>query len=93
MTLTWSSPTAYYQKLEWNGVEVYNGGTSGKGSGDVTTFSTPQIFYNGTRVKISNLLFKTNPASGPPVDMSSTDFTITLSDGSTFSFTADLCTN
>lgn len=93
LILSWSSPTAYFSKLEWNGTTVYNGASSGIGSGETVFFSSPQTIYDGSSVVISNLIFKQNPGSGPNVDMSGTVFTVTLSDGSTFSFTADQCNN
>ncbi|MFC1475026.1 type II secretion system protein [Candidatus Zixiibacteriota bacterium] len=93
MSLTWSSPTAYYAKIEWDGISVYNGGSSDKGSGDIAIFSTPQTFYNGTQIKISHLLFRANPGGGSPANMDNTDFIVTFSDGSSFNLTADLCTN
>lgn len=93
LILSWSSPTAYYSKLNWNGSTVYNAASSGVGSGETVYFSSPQTITNGSQVTISNLLFKINPGSGSNVDMSGINFTVTLSDGSTFSFTADQCNN
>lgn len=93
LVLSWSSPTAYYSKLEWNGTTVYNAASTGVGSGETVYFSSPQTIPDGSTAVISHLVFKVNPGSGANVNMSSTIFTVTLSDGSTFSFTADQCSN
>jgi type II secretory pathway pseudopilin PulG len=91
MTLIWSSPTAYYKKVTWDGTTVSNLSPSA-GSGDVSVFSSPQIINPGDQIMITVEDFKPNPnGGGAPVDMTGTDFSIEFSDGSMFDFTADFC--
>lgn len=91
ITLTWSSPTAYYKLVTWSGTTVRNSNPSA-GSGEQSNFSGTQAIANGTQLIVTVEQFKPNPnGSGPSVDMTDTEFTVAFSDGSTFTFTADLC--
>ncbi|MBU8932878.1 MAG: type II secretion system protein GspG [candidate division Zixibacteria bacterium] len=89
--LTWSSPTAYYKTVTWNGTTVRDSNPSAA-SGELSTFSASQTINDSQQIKITVENFKPNSGgSGPPVDMTGASFTIELSDGSSFTFTADLC--
>jgi type II secretory pathway pseudopilin PulG len=89
--LTWSSPTAYYKTVTWDGITVRDSSPSA-GSGDVSNFSSSQTIGDSEQTVITIEGFKPNSGGGgPPVNMLNTDFTVLFSDGSTFSFTADVC--
>lgn len=89
--LNWLSPTSYYQNVTWNAIGVRSGNPA-LGSGDVATFSSPMTINTGESVAIATYRFRSNPGGGGSnVNMTGTDFTVELSDGSTFSFTVDLC--
>ena len=88
--LTWSSPTAYYEKVKWNGNQVVDAFPR-VASGQAANFSGSQTINNAQTLLIEIEAFKDNPASGGSVDMTNTVFTVEFSDGSTFSFTADYC--
>jgi hypothetical protein len=77
--------------VNWNAVGVRSGNPA-LGSGDVATFSSPMTINVGESVAIAAYRFRSNPGGGGPnVNMTGADFTVELSDGSTFCFTADLC--
>ncbi len=92
LTATWSSPTAYYQQITWDGTTKYNAGSPGAGSGELATFTVADTIANNSSIKIELLAFKTAPPGAPSsVDMSNTTFTILLSDGSTFDISTGAC--
>ncbi|HWR82579.1 MAG TPA: hypothetical protein VN285_04700 [Candidatus Deferrimicrobium sp.] len=89
--LTWSSPTAYYKLVLWGAITVRDGNPA-LTSGSTANFTSTQILNPGQSIQILIDGFHADPGGGgPPVDMSNTTFTVQFSDGSTFSFTADLC--
>ena len=91
LTLTWSSPTAYYTTVQWGGSDVRSGEPA-LTSGSTANFTTAQILNPGESVQIKIEEFHSNAdGGGPPVDMSNTAFTVEFSDGSIISFEADLC--
>lgn len=91
ITVTWSSPTAYYKVVTWDGTTVRNSSPSAA-SGELSNFTTMQTLAGGARVQVTIEEFKPNAGGGgPPVNMLNTDFEVTFSDGSTINFTADLC--
>jgi prepilin-type N-terminal cleavage/methylation domain-containing protein len=91
LSLTWSSPAAYYKTIGWGGVDVRSGNPA-LGSGDIGTFSGGQTINDGESVSIVVEQFHSNPGGGgSPVDMSGTTFTIEFSDGSSMTLLADLC--
>lgn len=90
LTVTWPSPTAYYNIVRWNGVNIRNG-SPGLGSGDPAVFSAPEIINSGGSVLIQIESFGRNPNGGSPVDMTGAVMTVDFSDGSTITFTADSC--
>jgi len=92
MTLAWPAPTAYYRRVRWDANLVRDGNPT-LGSGDAAVFSSPQTIDPGTSVRIRVESFHENVGGGgPPVDMTGAQFTVVFSDGSTITFTADLCT-
>lgn len=90
LTLTWSSPTAFYTVVKWNGVNLRSG-NPGLGSGDPAVFNASQIINSGGSALIQFESFGENPNGGSPVDMTGAVMTVDLSDGSTITFTANLC--
>ncbi len=91
MTLSWPSPTAYYRNVYWDGSQVRSGSPA-LGNGGTATFTGTQTINDGTSIKIRVEQFHSNSnGGGPPVDMSNTNFTVQFSDGSSFTFVADLC--
>ncbi len=91
LTLTWTSPTAYYKTVSWNGITVRSGNPA-LGSGDTANFSSGQIINDGQAVKIGVEQFHRNSnGGGPPVDLTGAQFTVDFSDGSSITFTADYC--
>ncbi|MEZ5358097.1 MAG: prepilin-type N-terminal cleavage/methylation domain-containing protein [Candidatus Zixiibacteriota bacterium] len=91
LKLTWSSPTAYYQNVFWGGTQVRSGSPA-LGSGGTAVFSSTRTINAGASAQIRIEQFHRNSnGGGPPVDMTDTDFTVELSDGTTFTFRADLC--
>ncbi len=90
LTLTWPSPTGYYNRVIWNG-NVIRDGAPGLGSSDPAVFAAPQTINPGDEVLIQIETFGANPGGGTPVDMTGAVITVDFSDGSTINFTADLC--
>ncbi len=96
ITLVWSSPTAFYQYVVWDGKNVVARTSDRVASGETAVFSggTNQGWADGGEIiEVSVELFRDTQASGSPdpVVMSSVDFTVTLSDGSTFTFNSGTC--
>ncbi len=82
-----SSPTAYFQRVEWESTMVFNSNNPRAASGDTITFGSSQVIADGNSSTIAIQNFKDTPSgSGTDVDMCNTDFTIEFSDGSTVSF-------
>jgi prepilin-type N-terminal cleavage/methylation domain-containing protein len=90
LTLTWPSPTAYYNIVRWNGVNIRSG-NPGLGSGDQAIFSASQIIDPGGSALIQIESFGQSPNGGSPVDMTGAVMSVDFSDGSTITFMADLC--
>jgi len=90
LTLIWPSPTSYYNIVRWNG-NIIRDGNPGLGSGDPAAFAAAQMVFPGEKVLIQIETFGANPGGGSPVDMTGAAFTVEFSDGSTITFTADLC--
>lgn len=90
--INWSSPTAYYNTIVWNGTTVFNQGGSPRGVANTTyTLSVAQTVNAGQTIKVSVTDFRTknNVGGGPSANMNNVPFTITLSGGSVFSFATD----
>ena len=91
LTTTWGTPTAYYPRVLWNGA-VVRSGSPALGSGDTANFTSARTVNAGQSVRIELRDFTRNSnGGGPPVNVIGAAFTATFSDGSTMSFTADLC--
>jgi len=89
MTTTWSSPTAYYRRIRFDGNEVIDE-DPGIGSGQQADFD-PEILSSGQTVTVDLTDFKDAPDGGGTVDISNVDMTITFSDGSTITFNTGNC--
>jgi len=90
LKLIWPSPASYYNIVRWNG-NIIRDGNPGLGSGDPAVFAVTQTINPGEKVLIQIETFGANPGGGSPVDMTGTAFTVEFSDGSTITFTANLC--
>ncbi|MFQ6007618.1 MAG: prepilin-type N-terminal cleavage/methylation domain-containing protein [Candidatus Zixiibacteriota bacterium] len=93
MTLTWSSPTAYYEKVKFDGgAHVFDQNNPRAGSGEVVTFSTSKVVNSGNTATVRVEKFTdVQSGGGSSVDMSNTTMTVTFSDGSSFSINTGAC--
>lgn len=84
ITLSWSSPTAYFQQVFWNNTQVINEPNPTVGSGETTLFNSSQTITDGESVKISVKKFENaHGGGGHKVNMENTDITVSFSDGTT----------
>lgn len=93
LTLTWliatysHSPAAYFERTRWGTSIVFDSSNPKAASADTVMFSFGQTLAAGSTETIRLQFFKDTQASGGTyVDMSSTDFTVTFSDGSVITF-------
>ncbi|MFQ5452929.1 MAG: type II secretion system protein [Candidatus Zixiibacteriota bacterium] len=92
ITLTWSSPTAYYKKVKWDGNNVFVNNNPRAGSGDVSAFSGPETINSGQEIQLRIEEFMDVPTGGGnKVDMSNIPMTVDFSDGSTINFNTGAC--
>ncbi|UCE66606.1 MAG: prepilin-type N-terminal cleavage/methylation domain-containing protein [Candidatus Zixiibacteriota bacterium] len=78
-------PDAYYQKLIWSGIVIYN--NPRLGSGDILNFPTPETIGQSETLTIEYESFWDSPATGGSfVNMSGIDFQAVFSSGDTVSF-------
>jgi len=91
VTLTWSSPTAYYRYIKWDGTTVFNENNHRAGSGEKVGFSSTQTINNGETLRVDFDAFKVTPTGGSNVDMNNVTFTVEFSDGSTVIVTTGNC--
>ena len=91
VTLTWSSPTAYYRYIKWDGTTVFNENNPRAGSGEKVGFSSTQTINNGETLRVDFDAFKVTPTGGSNVDMNNVTFTVEFSDGSTVIVTTGNC--
>lgn len=92
--LTWSSPTAYFAEAFWAGNKIFDlGGTPRGVSGTTYTFSSSQNINAGQTIKFNLDKFGSTNTSGggSKVSMTNVTFTVTFSDGSSFTETFQLC--
>lgn len=80
------SATGYYQRVRWNGTNVFNQTNPRAGSGDTVPFSSSQFLAAGASATVALQVFRDQPTGGSNADMSNVDFTITFSDGSVIAF-------
>ncbi len=91
ITVTWSSPVAYYKSVSWNGAMVVNNPSPSIASGITANFSATQSIADGERVQMSITSFKSNTSGGSNVNVENIDFTVSFSDGSSLSFNSGTC--
>ncbi len=94
ISVSWPSPTAYYEQITFGGTTVFNLGGSPRGVSGVTyTLSSPYTINAGQSVKIGVLDFRSNnnAGGGSPVQMSNNTLSVVLSDGSTFTEVLPSC--
>ncbi len=83
LTLTWTSPSAWYNKVRIGNV-LFNQPNNGKGSGEMAPFSIIKTIAPGATETVNIETFDDNrDGTGTAVNMANTVFTITFSDGST----------
>ena len=88
------STSAYYDKLDYAADEAYefDATSSRNESGDVVTLSPPRtIIVGSSEVLALEGFLNTQAGTGEDVDMSTTTFTVTFSDGSSFDVTMSYC--
>jgi type II secretory pathway pseudopilin PulG len=82
----------YYQTLNYDGGEEFDEASPRNGSGDTVTFAATRTVPVAATKLVEVETFKdTRLGSGNNSNMSSTTFTVTFSDGSTFDVTFDYC--
>lgn len=97
MTVSWSTPTAYYDRIDFifiitDTISVWNENNPSNGTGDVATFISSQVVTASQTITVIIRKFKDqNAGGGNDVDMNNVTFTITFSDGSTFDVTTGAC--
>jgi len=89
--LTWTSPTAYYRRVRYNSTSVWQNSNPRNGSGDVAAFTSGRTIQPAEIATINVEGFEDQPIGGNPVNMQNTTFTVTFSDGSTFTMTMGVC--
>lgn len=93
-TLTWTGTTAYYAQAYWDGSQVFNLGGAPRGvSGTTYTFSSSKTIANNATVqfRVEDFTAQNNPGGGADRTMTGTTFTVTFSDGSSFTELFQLC--
>lgn len=92
VTATWSSPTAFYQKVLIDGNQLANSSNPRFASGETVTFSNSFTLAGGGTTTIELRKFTGNDhGSGGQVDMGRADITLDFSDGSTLNLTLPAC--
>lgn len=91
LTVTWTSPTAYYRYVVWDGTIVFDSNNPKNGSGDIALFYSPQTINDGDSLRVDIDNFRSNPTGGPNVDVDNTTFTVTLSNGTSFTVSTGAC--
>ncbi len=90
--ISWSSPTAYYKQIIWNGVNSYTSNNPRTASGDNAILNNSRSINDNSLIQIEILGFHSSQTGGSStVDMSNTIFTILFSDGSTFDISTGAC--
>jgi hypothetical protein len=81
------APTAYYERVRWNGGSVFFSTSPRAASGETAGFNSTKTISAGETVTLTIENF-TDVVSGggSAVDMTNTDFLITLSDGTELTF-------
>ncbi len=89
--LTWSPPSAYFRYIIWDGTTVFNRVNPKAESGELVTFSSPQLITDGEILRIDFDDFRISPTGLPSANMDNLSFTVTFSDGSTFDVMTGAC--
>jgi len=90
-TVTWSSPTAYYRNIIWDGITVVSRNNPQVASGETVNFSSAQTINDGESLKITIDSFRTFLTGGPEVDIDNSTFSVEFSDGSVFNIVTGVC--
>jgi prepilin-type N-terminal cleavage/methylation domain-containing protein len=92
LTLSWTAPTAYYERIRWGNPTVFNEQNPRVGSGDVAIFNSTKAVNPGAKVKIRvNNFTSTSSGGGSNVAMNNVTFQVNLSDGTTFTIVTGGC--
>ena len=92
MTVTWVSPTAYYETIKWGNPTIFNEQNPRVGSGEMAVFNSTQTIEPGSQVKVRILNFSLSPTGGnSKVAMNDVSFQVTLSDGTSFTVITGAC--
>lgn len=90
-----SSPPAYFQNVKWGNEAAFNGNPERVGTGEVAYFQDPnpvEWAAAGDTITVQVYTFKdTRSMAGTEVPMNNINMTVTLSDGTTFSFNTGAC--
>ena len=90
-----SSPAAYYQNVKWENEAAFNGNQDRLGSGETADFQEPTAVEwvdGGASATVQVYTFKdSRSGAGDEVPMDDLDITVTLSDGSSFTFNTGDC--
>ena len=90
-TVSWSSPTAYYRYIVWDGVTVVSRTNPQIASGETVSFSGSRTVNDGESIKITVDSFRAFQTGGSNVDIDNSTFTVSLSDGSSFTINTGAC--
>ena len=88
--VTWSSPTAFYEKVRFGSDEVVDEEPQ-IASGATAVFDNIKTITAGQTVTIRLDDFEDEDDDGDEVNMANTDFTVTFSDGSVVTFNSGNC--
>ena len=92
LTLTWTAPTAYFDRIRIGGQGVFESEHPRLGSGSTAQLDSSVSFAAGQTRQIRVYDFKANPNSGGAnVNMSNVQMSITFSDGSVVTFNTGAC--
>ncbi len=92
LTLTWSSPTAYYPKVRIDGSLKVNSSNPKIASAEEVTLDSAYTLAAGATATVAVQAFVSKVKSGgSKVDMSNVDITVEFSDGSSFVFNTGPC--
>jgi len=80
------APIAYFRRIKWDNAAVFEESNPRAGSGDICPFTNGRTLAPGETIVIQIEGFEDAPTGGDEIDISSTEFTITFSDGSVISF-------
>ncbi|MFZ5979230.1 MAG: carboxypeptidase-like regulatory domain-containing protein [Candidatus Zixiibacteriota bacterium] len=91
ITITWSSPAAFYRYVIWDGTTVVSHTNPQIASGETVAFSNPQTINDGESLKITVDSFRAFLTGGAEVDIDNSTFTVALSDGTMFNSVTGAC--